>query len=136
MIVVDTNLIAYLYLNGEYTGLAEQVVRTDPVWTSPILWRSELRSVLMMYIGKKIISLEIAVGIMREAEKQLRDHEHIVSSAQVLELAAASGCTAYDCEFVALAESLRVSLITTDKAVLKAFPRTALHPSAFIKAHS
>ncbi len=135
MIVVDTNLIAYLYLKGEHTQLAEQVVGIDPKWASPILWRSELRSVLMMHVGKKIIPLEIALEIMREAKNMLHGNEHVVSSAHVMELAAVSGCTAYDCEFVALAESLHVPLVTTDKAVLKAFPKTALHPSEFIKIH-
>lgn len=35
------------------------------------------------------------------------------------------GCTAYDCEFVALSQRLGVPLVTLDRALLKAFPRLA-----------
>jgi predicted nucleic acid-binding protein len=48
-----------------------------------------------------------------------------VSQRSVLEFAHRSGCTTYDCEFVAVAESLKISLVTLDAAILKAFPRRA-----------
>jgi predicted nucleic acid-binding protein len=56
-----------------------------------------------------------------------------VSSEKVLELAGESGCTAYDCEFVALAQELGVALVTTDKQVLKAFPKIAVSLEQFSK---
>lgn len=59
------------------------------------------------------------------AELQMYDHEHFVDPIAVLDLVAASTCTAYDCEFVALAQELRVPLITTDKEILRDFPRIA-----------
>jgi len=46
----------------------------------------------------------------------------------VLDLASASGCSAYDCEYVALARHLDVKLITTDKQILQSFPETAIIP--------
>jgi predicted nucleic acid-binding protein len=49
----------------------------------------------------------------------------------VLELASRSGCSAYDCEFVALAQDLEVPLVTNDRQILKAFPTIAISPSAF-----
>jgi len=49
----------------------------------------------------------------------------------VLGLAAQSGCTAYDCEFVALAADLGTRLVTADRRVLAAFPDIAVAPRAF-----
>lgn len=51
--------------------------------------------------------------------------------ARVIELAAESGCTAYDCEFVSLAERLNVPLVTSDKKMFAAFPEIAISMEAF-----
>jgi predicted nucleic acid-binding protein len=43
----------------------------------------------------------------------------------VLSLATSSGCSTYDCEFVALATSLGVPVVTNDRQVLRAFRHLA-----------
>ena len=52
--------------------------------------------------------------------------EFEVHSRDVLGLVRDSECSAYDCEFVALAERLDAKLVTMDKKVLKAFPTRAV----------
>jgi predicted nucleic acid-binding protein len=122
MIVVDTNVVAYLYLPGEHTAAAEALLRKHEVWAAPALWRSELRNILALYLRKQLLTLEVAYRIQREAEGLIGDAEHQVDSLDVLRLAADSGCSAYDCEFVALARHLDVRLVTADAKLRKAFP--------------
>ena len=122
MIVADTNLFAYLYIRGEQTSLAEAVFLRDPVWSAPLLWRSEFRNILAGLVRKKTLTLPVAVDLLRETEGWMKGREYTVLSHHVLDLATRSGCSAYDCEFVALAEDLSVKLVTNDRQILKAFP--------------
>ena len=93
-----------------------------------------MRSVLAGYLKRGLMSLDTAKEYMSDAHLLLNDHEHHVESGRVLELAALSGCTAYDCEFVYLAEKLGLQLVTSDKEILKAFPSIAISMSDFIAA--
>ena len=133
MIVVDTNIISYLYLSTKQTVLVEQVLRKDSHWAAPLLWRSEFRSVLALYLKKKIISIEKALAIQQEAEDFLQENEFEVPSAQVLSLVAASSLSAYYCEFVALAQVLDSPLVTADKQIIRDFPQTAYSPRQFLR---
>jgi len=126
MIVVDTNIICYFYLTSEFSELAEQLYIKESTWSAPILWRSEFRNVLAFYIRKKLITLSDAIEIFESAEDLLINNEFETSTIQVLKLARDSGCSAYDCEFVNLAQDLSVKLITMDQKIINNFPDTAL----------
>ena len=125
MIVVDTNVVAYLFLEGERTAQAERILRRDPEWAAPLLWRSELRNILASYVRRGALALELAQRIAAEAEALLRGKEYAVRTDHVLAASAASGCTAYDCELAVLAEAIGVPLVTADKKLVAAFPRVA-----------
>ena len=126
MIVADTNVIAYLFIPGIHTGLAETLLRQDQEWAVPLLWRSEFRNVLAGYIRRKYMAFDTAVSIIEQAEFFLRPLEFSVASFRVLELVARSKCSAYDCEFIALAQDLNTTLITTDNQILTSFPQLAV----------
>lgn len=132
MIVADTNLLIYLYIQGQWTAESEAVLQRDPVWTAPLLWRSEFRNVLIGLVRKRVLPLETAVSIVDEAERWLTGHEYSIISTHVLSLAAQSGCSAYDCEFVALAQDSMAPLVTTDRQILQAFPTVAVSPTMFV----
>ncbi|MGH9366918.1 MAG: type II toxin-antitoxin system VapC family toxin [Thermoanaerobaculia bacterium] len=125
MIVVDTNVLAYLWLPGDRTAEAERLLKRDPVWNAPVLWRSEFRSVLAGCLRRGDLNLETALQIADEAEGQMRGREFSVPSAQVLARVDDSDCSAYDCEFVVLAEELGVLLVTSDEKLLRSFPAVA-----------
>ena len=126
MIVVDSNVLAYLYLPGEYTAAAEALLERDPDWTAPVLWRSEFRNILAGYLRRGTLTFDQAQALQNEAEDLLRGAEYEVDSRSVLELVRNSECSAYDCEFVALAMKLDAPLVTMDGKVLGAFPKIAV----------
>lgn len=126
MIVVDSNVVAYLYLPCEFTAKAEALLEHDADWAAPLLWRSEFRNILAGYLRRRTLTFEAARDLQREAESLLAGAEHEVDSRQVLELVRDSDCSAYDCEFVALAITLGVKLVTMDAKLLKTFPKYAV----------
>ncbi|MDP1613190.1 MAG: type II toxin-antitoxin system VapC family toxin [Sulfuritalea sp.] len=130
MIVVDSNVLAYLYLPGEYTLVAEALLEHDPNWAAPVLWRSEFRNILAGYLRRGSLTFQQAHSIQCEAEDLLAGAEYEVDSLSVLELVRDSECSAYDCEFVALAMKLGTKLVTMDGKLLRAFPGIAVALSA------
>ncbi len=126
MIVVDSNIIAYLYLPGELTEAAEALLTEHAQWAAPPLWRSELRNILTGYQRRGSLTLAQCQALQTEAEDLMQGGELAVDSNTVLQLTASSTCTAYDCEFVALAVALQVKLVTMDKKLLREFPHVAI----------
>ncbi len=133
MIVADTNLLFYLRIGGQHREAAEAVYARDPAWVMPILWRSEFRNALGNLLRIRALPLDQAIAFARDAETWLTGREYPVMSHEVLSLASRSGCSAYDCEFVALAGDLDVPLVTSDREVLRAFPQRAVTPEAFLR---
>ncbi len=126
MIVVDSNILAYLYLPGDRTAAAEALLEQDPEWAAPTLWRSEFRNILAGYMRRKTVTFDQACSLQREAESLLAGAEFELDSSSVLELVRDSDCSAYDCEFMALAIKLNTKLVTVDKKLLRAFPTRAI----------
>lgn len=126
MIVVDSNIVAYLFLPSEHTAGAEALLEQQSDWAAPLLWRSEFRNILTGYLRRCYLSYEQAIKIQTEAEDLLLGAEYEIDSAAVLRLASDSTCSAYDCEFIALAIQLDTRLVTMDRALLRAFPQHAV----------
>ncbi|HEX8691151.1 MAG TPA: type II toxin-antitoxin system VapC family toxin [Longimicrobium sp.] len=133
MIVADTNLLVYLFLPGPHTPAAEAVLKRDPEWWVPLLWRSEFRNVLALYLRKGLLPINEALDAFQQAEALVDGREFASRTPRVLDLVRRSTCSAYDCEFVALAEELGVPLVTSDSRILKDFPQIATTPEQFSK---
>ena len=123
MIVVDVNVLAYLLIPGKFTGSAERLLEEEPVWVVPRLWRSELRNILANYLRANQMDLADAALIFKRAVELVGAEEYEVETADVLRLSKESKCSAYDCEYVAVAEFLDLVLVTADGKLAKAFPR-------------
>jgi len=132
VIVADVNLVAHLVLGGPEQVLARRVLERDPVWAAPVLWRSEFRNVLAAFMRQRNLSVSNAWRAHGLADQLLAGQEFTVPGERVLALVAASACSAYDCEYVALAEELAVPLVTADRQLLRAFPERAISPRDFV----
>ena len=125
-IVVDTNIVAYYWLPGVHTENAVALRQRTGDWLVPRLWRPEFRNVLARYLRAGTIGLDQARALIRSAEAELVDCEREVDSTAVMDLVAISACSAYDCEFVALARQTGIPLVTEDSGLLRAFPDIAM----------
>ena len=125
-VVVDTNIVAYYWLPGAHTKSAIALRRMTDDWFVPRLWRSEFRNVLARYFRAGIIGLDQARTLIRSAEAELAECEREVDSTVVMDLVATSACSAYDCEFVALAKHMGIPLVTEDAGLVRAFPDVAM----------
>jgi predicted nucleic acid-binding protein len=91
-----------------------------------------VRNVLAGYVKRGQLALATAHKIIEAAQAIFQQNEYEINSSQVLDLAAASGCSAYDCEFVALAQNFNIPLVSMDQQVLRAFPQVAISLERFL----
>lgn len=133
MIVADVNTLAHFWFESTQTEAVKDLLLIDREWAAPLLWRSEFRSVLARQMRLKNLSLTDAVEIWGDAESLIAPYEQLVPSIQVLSLVSESNCSAYDCEYVALASFLGVKLVTHDKLILKEFPQLACTAEQYLK---
>jgi predicted nucleic acid-binding protein len=131
VIVADTNLVAYLLIEGEKTELARAVWAADPRWMLPTLWRSEFLNVLTTSVRANVLTLEEAHDIWNVAQTVFGPNEVEPSGDAVLEAAAARKISAYDAQFVVAATDLGIRLVTSDRRLLQACPDIAMSPKTF-----
>lgn len=134
MIVVDTNIIAYLHVTGKFTPIVIKLIEKDSNWIAPPLWQSEFRNVLTNYIRHDLMTLEKGINLLNDALVTMQNREIPPSSDLVLSLAAASKSSAYDCEFVALAKETGSLLVTADRQIIKEFPESAIGLEDFVSS--
>ncbi len=128
MIVVDTNVICYLLMPGERTAAAERLYRTDPEWIAPRLWLDELLNVLATSERQAFLDADQAAAILRDAVDLMQDGTYEVPPERVLAIARRTGCSAYDSQFIALAEDRHLKLNTWDRKILERCPELAVAP--------
>lgn len=135
MIVSDCTLIVQFFLTTPETELARRIAMADDVWLVPPLWRSELRSVLRKYLLRDELTVERCIDVTFAAEARLSGGETQVSSAAVMNLVATSRCSAYDAEYISLAQSFSIPLVTSDRRLCESFPTVAVSPAEFLSAY-
>lgn len=122
VIVVDTNILAYLLIQGDQTEKVRRLFQHDRDWVAPSFWRIEFLNVLLNYAHYQGLGAGEAKAIW-EASFQL-DHlrEEAVDGGEALDLALKHKITGYDALFVALAKSLKTVCVTEDKGLRRSAP--------------
>jgi predicted nucleic acid-binding protein len=132
VIVADANLLIALVGDSSESAAAQEILARRPRWHAPILWRSEAANTLLGYVRRGILTLRGAQNHWSTLADVIGGREHATDTRRVLALASSSGCTAYDCDYVAVAEALSLPLVTSDREILRAFSRMAMTPTAFL----
>ena len=120
-------------MSSPFSEAADAAWAKDPDWIVPILWRSEFRNALAGSIRQRSLTVEEANAIADLAETTLDRKEFTVSTTAVLQLVSKSKCSAYDCEFVAVAQANGVRLLTVDRQLLREFPKIAVSLKTFVR---
>ena len=128
MIVVDTNILGYLFIKGEHSERVEQLLIEDSDWVAPRLWLDEFLNVLatMERVGK--MESQEADGILSDAIELMEDRSYDVPAQRVLATARRTGCSAYDSQFLTLAEDLGLKLYSFDQKLIKRSGGIAVKP--------
>ena len=129
-VVVDTNVLAALFLPSASSLDLEVQLRRDEDWRVPPLWRSECRHVLLKHVRADLMEPDLAIELWSKALERLELCEQPVFGGKVLDLAIRFGCSSYDAEFVVLAKELNCRLLTFDRKLLQLFPDVALKPGS------
>lgn len=122
MLLVDTNVVAYLLIDGDHTEAAQELRRRDPDWRSEALLLIEFTNVLASSIATKRMSNTLAKDILSEAITLLDGKLVRITHASVLSIAVRYHVTAYDGRFLALAQQLGRRLVTEDAKLRSAAP--------------
>ncbi len=128
MIVVDTNVIAYLLLAGDRSEAIDRLREMDPDWIAPRLWLDEFLNVLCTYERTGNLTPEAAVELLEDALALMKEKSYDIPPERVLAVARRTGCSGYDSQYIALAEDLGLKFYTCDKGILKKCPNVAVAP--------
>lgn len=133
MIVVDTNLVVYLFVAGEKTSLSRQVYARDPDWVVPSLWKHEFLNVLATSVRQEVLTLEQALLVWQYGQDFLHRRERRVNMASALNWAVEQRVSAYDAQFIVLARELECKLITEDRRLRAKSRGQALSMQQFLE---
>ena len=121
MVVVDTNVLGYLLLEGEQTPHARALLAQDADWRSESFVMVEMTNVLAV-MRVRGMPLRDATIVLANAQIVIQPGLEVADHAQVLELAARRKISACDARFVAIARDLGTRLVTEDAKLRRAAP--------------
>ena len=132
MIVVDANVLVYALVQLPQTPLAQQVAALDPDWVAPLLWRFEFTSAVTTLVRGSALNVAQAETAIREAEQLMAGRDARVDQTAAFRAAMTYNLSAYDGQYVALAEQLRIHCVTADARMLRNAQRVVISLADFV----
>lgn len=133
MIIIDTCIVIHLFNETELTKLAQEVLRKDPNWILPSLWKEEYANVLSKLARKEQRPINEVIEHYNHTLEELKDCEIPVDNRKALLISIKFKISVYDAHFVSLASDFNSILVTEDKEILKNSPVKALNMKNFLK---
>lgn len=121
MVLVDTNILAYLMIEGDRTAAAQKLFERDSDWCSEAFVMVEFSNVIATYVRTGALTQSQGTKLLAEAQAHLPTLHSIVNT-QALETAMQCGISAYDARFISLAKQLKLKLVTQDAKLRVAVP--------------
>ena len=128
MIVVDTNVISYFLIRGERSESIDRLYKADSDWVAPRLWIDEFLNVLATYERLNKLASSETAPIFADALALMEGSTYEVPADRILSIARRTSCSAYDSQYIALAEDRGLQFYTCDKKILRACPSIAVEP--------
>lgn len=123
MVVVDTNIVVHVVLEGQATPDARTLLAADPDWRSEPFLLVEFTNVMATAVRSGRITMAAAESALTDAQRVIGAKMHAVPHANVLALAVKHRVSGYDARFLAVAEQLGAKLVTEDTKRRRAAPR-------------
>jgi predicted nucleic acid-binding protein len=121
MVVVDTNVVAYLLIAGDRTRDAQALFTRDPDWKSEAFLLVEFSNILATYLRAGTLSRKQAHTLMHQAERNIGGLVEL-PHVRALLIAEEFAVSAYDARFLGAAQNLRARLVTEDARLRAAAP--------------
>ncbi|RIK98002.1 MAG: VapC toxin family PIN domain ribonuclease [Burkholderiales bacterium] len=121
MVVVDTNIVAYLLIDGDRTRDVQALYSLDPEWKSEAFLLIEFSNILATYERSGDLTPHQADTLLGTAESRMRG---LIALPHAVALGHARrfGVSANDARFLAVAEKLHSPLVTEDARLRAAAP--------------
>jgi predicted nucleic acid-binding protein len=135
VLVVDTNVVAYLLVEGDRTAQAREMWGLDSDWVAPRLLAYELMNVFAMLVRQRALSPEVAMAGLESGLSLVRLMDRgPAEPARILVIAEKLRLSAYDATYLAMAETMQVPLVTEDARLLRAAPEVARSLASYCPA--
>jgi predicted nucleic acid-binding protein len=123
LVLIDTNVLAFLVLEGPQTAAARALLDNDDDWRSESYVLIELTNVLTTTVRVRGLSIRTARRAFSAAREVIGPELVSIHHEDAITYAHRYDITAYDARFLVAAHTLGVKLTTEDTKLRRAAPK-------------